>query len=136
MAKKLINLSPKDNYTKIFLETANCDADSSNIKKYTPVFWHNYRNKSEGGLRLTDKGIEFVVEHADIKTYKVEIPKEVVFTPQVFLWLDHYLNSPYYLDRRHVVVISERAAFELYLFNGDVKKFGLSKTLAKRLAQD
>lgn len=136
MAKKSINLNPKDTYTKIFLETAAWNSDTDNIKKYTPVFWYSYRNKSEGGLRLTDKGIEFIIDHADIKVYKIEIPKEVKFTPQVFLWLDHHLNSPYYIERRYITVISERAAFELYLFNGDVKKFGLSKTLAKRFAQD
>lgn len=136
MAKKSTNSSPKDNYTAIFLQAAGMESNSSEIKKYTPVFWYSYRNKSEGGLRLTDKGIEFVIDHADIKTYKIEIPKEVVFTPQVVLWLDHYLNSPYHIDRRCIKVISERSAFELYLFNGDVKKFGLSKTLAKRLAQD
>lgn len=136
MAKKSTNLSPKDTYTKVFLESAKWDSDSADIKKYNPVFWYSYRNKSEGGLRLTDKGLEFVIENADIKTYKIEIPKEVVFTPQVFLWLDHHLNSPFFIDKRHITVISERAAFELYLFNGDVKKFGLSKTLAKRFSQN
>jgi hypothetical protein len=32
--------------------------------------------------------------------------------------------------------MKERAAFELYLFSGDIRKFGHNKALAKRLNQD
>jgi len=136
MAKKSINLPPKDSYTKIFLESASWDASVENIKKYNPVFWYNYRSKKEGGLRLTDKGLEFVIEHADIKVYNIDLPKELKFTPQVFLWLDQYLNSPFFIDKKNITVISERAAFELYLFSGDVKKYGLAKSVSKRLTQN
>lgn len=136
MAKKSTKSNPKDQYTKVFLEAAEWDSTEENIKKYNPVFWYSYRNKPEGGLRLTDNGFKFVTEHADLKTYVVDLPKEFVFTPQSFLWLDQYLNSPYYVDKKTITVISERAAFELYLFSGDIRKFGLSKSLVKRLAQD
>jgi hypothetical protein len=32
--------------------------------------------------------------------------------------------------------MKERAAFELYLFSGDVRKFGHNKALARRLSQE
>jgi hypothetical protein len=34
------------------------------------------------------------------------------------------------------VVLKEKAAFELYLFSGDIKKLGYNKALAKRLSQE
>jgi len=126
----------KDTYTKVFLEAANQEATKETISKYKPIWWYNYREKESGGLRLTDQGFEFVTEHADLKTYSVEIPKELKITPQVLLWLDQGLLSPFYLDKRTITVISERAAFELYLFSGDIRKMGTAKALNKRLNQD
>lgn len=136
MVKKSINQNTKDIYTKVFLEAAGHESDVENVKKYNPVFWYNYRSKKEGGLRLTDQGLEFIVDRADLKTYQIELPKEFKFTAQSFIWLDQYLKSPYYIDKKYITVISEKAAFELYLFSGDIKKFGQAKSLSKRLAQD
>ena len=136
MAKKLVKISPKDQYTRVLLEAANWDSNSESIEKYKPVFWYSYRDKDTGGLRLTEKGFEFIVEQADLKTYRVEFPTDFSFTPQTVIWLDQYLNSPFYIDKRSITVISERAAFELYLFNGDVRKYGSAKALSNRLTQD
>lgn len=134
--KSVVKLIPKDQYTKLFLETAGWESHEDSIKKYKPVFWCSYRDKETGGLRLSDKGIEFVVEKADLKIYRVEFPKEFSFTPQIVIWLDHYLTTPFYIDKRSITVISEKAAFELYLFSGDIRKFGLAKSLSSRLTQD
>jgi hypothetical protein len=137
MAKKSIsNLTPKDQYTKILLTAADWEANEESIKKYKPVFWYSYRDKDAGGLRLTDKGLEFITEYADLKTYCVEFPSGFSFTPQTIIWLDQYLNTPFFIDKKSITVISEKAAFELYLFSGDVRKFGLAKSLSNRLAQD
>jgi hypothetical protein len=136
MANDSFNLNPKEQYTKLLLETAGWSFDSESIKKYKPVFWHSYRDKETGGLRLTDKGLEFIIEKADLKTYKVEFPTDINITPQVIIWLDQYLNTPFFIDKKSVTVISEKAAFELYLFSGDVRKFGLAKSVSQRLAQD
>jgi hypothetical protein len=136
MAKKSVKLNPKDQYTKLFLETAGWDFNSESIKKYKPVFWHSYRDKEVGGLRLTDKGLEFIVEKADLKTYKIDFPSEFNFTPQTMIWLDQYLNTPFYIDKKSITVIFEKAAFELYLLSGDVRKYGQARSLSKRLAQD
>lgn len=136
MAKKSVKTNFKEQYTRVFLEAANWDSSDESVKKYKPVFWYSYRDKTTGGLRLTEKGFEFIVEHADLKTYRVDFPSEFNFTPQTIIWLDQYLNSPYFIDKRSITVISERAAFELYLFNGDVRKYGSAKALSDRLAQD
>lgn len=126
----------KDTYTKVFLEAAGQEATKENISKHKPLWWYNYREKASGGLRLTDLGFEFVTTQSNLKIYSIEMPKELKITPQVLLWLDQGLLSPFYLDKRNINVISERAAFELYLFNGDIRKMGTAKALNKRLNQD
>jgi hypothetical protein len=126
----------KDRYTETFLKAAEKDHSESEIKKHRSIWWWNVRDKNDGGLRLTDLAIEFIENEAKIKTYKIEFPKGFAFTPQVLLWLDKYIESPYYITNRNIVVLRERAAFELYLFSGDIRKIGHNKALAKRLSQE
>jgi hypothetical protein len=78
----------------------------------------------------------FIQEDAKIKTYKIEFPKEFAFTPQVLVWLDNFIDSPFYITKKFIVVLKEKAAFELYLFSGDIRKLGYNKALAKRLSQE
>jgi hypothetical protein len=126
----------KDTYTGVFLQAANLKADPESIKKYKSIWWWNFRNKDSGGLRLTDEALNFIEEDAKIKTYKIEFPKEFAFTPQVLIWLDKFIDSPFYITKKHIMVLKEKAAFELYLFSGDVRKLGYNKALAKRLSQE
>lgn len=126
----------KDTYTRVFLQAASIEADSDTIKKYKSIWWWNFRSKDAGGLRLTEEAITFIQEDAKIKTYKIEFPKEFAFTPQVLVWLDNFIDSPFYITKKYIVVLKEKAAFELYLFSGDIRKLGYNKALAKRLSQD
>lgn len=129
-------MDQKDTYTTVFLQAANLKTDPDTVKKYKAVWWWNLRNKDEGGLRLTEQALQFIEEYAKIKTYKIEFPKEFAFTPQVLVWLDNFIDSPYYITKKHITVMREKAAFELYLFSGDIRKLGHNKALAKRLAQE
>jgi hypothetical protein len=56
--------------------------------------------------------------------------------PQVLIWLDQFLNSPYHLEKRFIKVLSERTAFELYMFSGDVKKMGSAKAMNRQIAKN
>ena len=129
-------MDPKDAYTRVFLQAANIDADQDTIKKYKSVWWWNFRNKDTGGLRLTEEALNFIQEYAKIKTYKIDFPKEFSFTPQVLVWLDNFIDSPFFITKKHIVVLKEKSAFELYLFSGDIRKMGHNKALAKRLSQE
>ncbi len=129
-------MNTKDTYTRVFLQAANVEFTDDLVKKYSAVFWYSFRNKDQGGLRLTDQGLQFIQEHAKIKTYKIEFPKEFAFTPQVLVWLDNFIDSPYFITKKHITVMKEKAAFELYLFSGDIRKFGHNKALSKRLNQE
>jgi hypothetical protein len=126
----------KDSYSEVFLKAAGLPHDEKAIETVRAIWWYSTREKDSGGLRLTDPGIEFIETKADIKIYKIDIPKEVSITPQVLVWLDQYIDSPFHFTKKHIKVLSERAAFELYLFSGDVKKLGLARSLAKRRSQE
>lgn len=124
----------KNTYSEVFLKAAGLP--ERDVEKYKVVWWYNLRESNVSGLRLTDQGIEFVENHADIKTYKIDLPKETKITPQILVWLDHFINSPFYLGKNYIKVMSERSAFELYMFSGDIRKMGLAKAMNKRISQE
>lgn len=126
----------KDSYTEVFLKAAGIEYNSEKIKNLRGQWWFSTREKEVGGLRMTDTCLEFVENQADIKTYKIELPKELTIGPQILIWLDQYIDSPWHLEKRSIKVLGEKTAFELYLFSGDIKKLGTSRTLAKRIRQD
>ncbi len=136
MKKSKIDIDSKDRYTIIFLNAANVEINETKFKDYKNAWWLNLRQKKDSGLRLTDQGLEFVQKYADIKTYFVEFPKDLKVTPQILVWLDNFIKSPYHITKKGITVLSEIDAFELYLFSGDVQKLGSNKAMSKRYAQD
>jgi hypothetical protein len=128
-------MDQKDTYTRVFLRAAGEPIDADIVKQCRNTWWWNVRAKDSGGLRMTEAALKFISD-CDIKTYKVDFPKDFGITPQVLLWLDNYIDSPYYITKKFIVVLKERAAFELYLFSGDIKKFGHNKALSRRLSQE
>ena len=126
----------KDWYTSLFLRAANFEITTDLIKECSKKWWWNTRSKNHGGLRLTDEGIVFDKEQADLKIFEIALSKEYHPTAQTLIWLDQYLESPFYLNKRAITVVEERAAFELYLFAGDIRKFGYNRALNKRMIQD
>lgn len=126
----------KDTYTSVFLKAAGQPHDTEYVKKFRAVWWFSTRGKDVGGLRMTDQCLEFVETKSEIKTYKIELPKDLTIGPQVLVWMDQFLDSPFHLQKRYIKVLSEKAAFELYLFAGDVRKMGSAKALNKRLSQE
>lgn len=126
----------KNTYTKVFLQAANQPINEETITKYKKLWWFNFRDKDSGGLRLTEEGIRFIKEEAKIKIYTIEFPKDFEFTSQVLLWLDKFIDGPFFITKKNITVLREISAFELYLFSGDVRKMGYNKALAKRHSQE
>ena len=126
----------KHHYTEIFLKAAELSYTDDTIKEKRIDWWYNVRIKDSGGLRLTSNGINFIQNDAKIKVYKIDFPKDFSITPQVLLWLDNFIDSPYYITKKSITVLKEKAAFEIYLFSGDVRKLGYNKALSKRLSQE
>lgn len=129
-------MDQKDQYSQAFLKAAGLDFNEKMILDKRSEWWYNVRRKNSGGLRLTDQALEFVNNTAKLKTYNVKFPKDVKITPQILIWLDQFIKSPYHITKKDITVLTEVAAFELYLFSGDVQKMGYSKAMSKRFSQE
>lgn len=126
----------KEAYTKIFLKEASKSVNESTMQEFMPVWWQNNRSKDKGGLRLTDQGIEFITEEIELTTYEVPFPKDFTMTSNTLVWLDEFIDCPYWIGRHGMIVTNEKKALELHLFSGDVKKYGINKALSKQKNQN
>ena len=126
----------KETYTKIFLKNANIAIGQNTLKEYMPMWWKNSRSKNFGGLRLTDEGITFIKDKLQLQTYDVPFPNDFTLTTLVIIFLDKYLDTPYYLADDGVIVTNEKKAMELMLFSGDIRKYGLNKALSRLESQE
>lgn len=121
----------KDTYTRVFLKQLNKSVNDATVKEYMPLWWQNTRTKGKGGLRLTEKGYE-VIKEIGLATYDIPYPKEMPVTAQVIIFLDQFIDCPYYLTNRSIIVTNERKAVELTLFSGDLRKYGLTKAMTRQ----
>jgi len=122
----------KETYTKIFLKQLSKSASEATIKEYLPLWWQNTRTKTEGGLRLTEEGFRVVTEDIQLATYDVPYPVNFEITTQILIFLDKFIDCPYYLGKRGIVVTDEKKALELHLFSGDIRKYGLLKAMKRQ----
>lgn len=121
----------KETYTKVFLKQLGKSNSEASIKEVMPLWWQNTRNKGSGGLRLTEKGYNTIKE-IGLATYDVPYPKEMPLTTQVIIFLDQFIDCPYYLTNRSITVTNEKKAVELTLFSGDLRKYGIIKALKRQ----
>ena len=96
-----------------------------------PMWWQNTRAKKVGGLRLTEDGFLFTTEKLELANYEVPFPDDFKVTTQIVIFLDKFIDCPYYLTNKSVTVLNEKKALELHLFSGDVRKYGLNKALKR-----
>lgn len=126
----------KEIYTKIFLQNSGKSVNDLTIREYMPVWWQNTRIKDAGGLRLTDEGFRFITEELQLATYDVPYPPDFTLTTQVIIWLDKFIDCPYYMGKKSITVTNEKKAVELHLFSGDVRKYGLAKAMSRQRADE
>jgi len=122
----------KETYTKIFLNSAGKSVNEASVKEVMPLWWQNTRSKETGGLRLTEAGYDFIKNELELQTYHVPYPADFEFTTNVIIWMDHFIDCPYYFDTKGIVVTNEKKAMELHLFSGDVRKYGLIKAMNRQ----
>lgn len=120
----------KSVYTKLFLNQLGKSVSDETVKEYLPLWWQNTRDKSQGSLRLTDLGYE-VLHEIELTLYEIVFPADMKFTTQVIIFLDKFIDCPYYVTKHSIFVTNERKAVELTLFSGDVRKYGIAKTISK-----
>lgn len=120
----------KETYTKIFLKQLGKSTNDMAMKEYLPIWWKNTREKKSGGLRLTDAGFGMLSE-IGLATYEIPYPKDMPVTTQVIIFLDQFIDCPYYISPRSIHVTNEKKALELSLFSGDLRKYGLTKAMSR-----
>lgn len=118
--------------TKLACEQLGIVADKSLVDKQHKIIWQNTRKKEVGGNRLTDEGYRIFIEDLGIKSYSIEFPSELTITNQITIWLDRFIDGPYYLTKKSIIVFKEKTAVQLILFSGDVQKFGIAKAMSDR----
>ena len=121
----------KETYTKVFLKQAGIAISESSLAEYMPVWWQNTRENDSGGLRLTEAGLLFLMEKIELATYDIPFPPDFKITTQVVIFLDKFIDCPYFLTNKGLTVTNEKKALELHLFSGDVRKYGLAKALKR-----
>jgi hypothetical protein len=126
----------KEAYTKIFLQQWDKSTDPANLELYQRKWFINNRTKEGGGLRLTDDGYMFLTSELELREYEVPFTAEIELSPQTIIFLDRYIDCPYYLTNQSITVFLEKKSFELYLFSDDIRKFGLIKAMKNRQNTD
>tara|TARA_B000000609_G_C24160834_1_gene343619 strand:+ start:1200 stop:1592 length:393 start_codon:yes stop_codon:yes gene_type:complete len=122
----------KETYTKVFLKQAGIAITEATLKEHMPLWWQNTRDKKEGGLRLTPSGFDFLIEKLDLRFYEVPYPKDKPITTQTIIFLDKFINCPYFLSKSSIFVTDEKKSLELHLFAGDLRKYGLVKAMKRQ----
>ena len=121
----------KETYTKIFLKQSDIAVSDANVKQYMSDWWQNIRGKTDGGLRLTEDGFDFLHDNLEIQMYEIPFPRDFKFTTQTYIFLDQFITCPYYLTNRSIWVTDEKQSMELHLFSGDLRKYGLTKAMKR-----
>lgn len=117
-------------YTKILLQEAGEEISDEHVFRRKFDIWINHRTDSQS-FRLSDEGLEFFLGTLKLQSYEIEFPADLDLKPQVLLYLDKFLNSPYYLTNKCITVFTERKMFELTMFSGDVRQYGLAKAMTR-----
>ena len=124
-------MDTKTAYTRTFMALLEQPIHDESIKTNYYTWWQNVRESYQArSLRLTKPGLE-TVKTLDIKTYDIAFPDKIIFTPQTYLWLDEYVDCPYFVDKKKIIVTMEKMALQLMLFAGDITKYGLSRAMSK-----
>jgi hypothetical protein len=122
----------RDAYTKIFLQQWDKSTDDANLKMFGRKWWQSNRASKQAALRLTEDGFEFLTKELDIKMYEIPFTEPIELSPQTIIFLERYIDCPYYLTNASISVFSERKSFELFMFSDDIRKFGLVKAMSER----
>ncbi|MEY4331883.1 MAG: hypothetical protein RLZZ196_621 [Bacteroidota bacterium] len=122
----------RDVLTKIFLQQWGKSIDEANVKLFSRKWWQSNRVNKPTALRLTDEGFEFLTNTLEIKMYEIPFTEPIELSPQTIIFLEKYIDCPYYLTQESISVFSERKSFELFLFSDDIRKYGLVKAINER----
>ena len=118
--------------TKIFLQQWGKSIDTANVQLFGRKWWQSTRVGKETAFRLSEDGFEFLTTNLELKSYEIPFTESIELSPQTIIFLERYIDCPYYLTTESITVFSEKKSFELMLFSDDIRKFGLVKAMNER----
>lgn len=122
----------RDVLTKIFLKQYGKSIDDANVKLFSRKWWQSTRANKQTNFRLSEEGHDFLVNDLELKAYEIPFTEPIELSPQTLIFLEKYVDCPYFLTPLSITVFSERKSFELMLFSDDIRKFGLIKAMNER----
>jgi hypothetical protein len=102
------------------------------MRLYSRTWWQSTRVNKQTAFRLTEEGFDFLSNILELRTYEVPFTEPIELSPQTIIFLERYIDCPYFLTNQSITVFSERKSFELYLFSDDIRNFGLLKAMNER----
>ena len=125
----------KHDLTKIVAGSLGIPTDHKNLKKLIGLWWWSPTEKSQGGLKLREEGLNAFTS-AQIKCHRILIDQPIAYTSKMVIYLDNYIDSPWYISNRHMFVFGEKTAIQLVLYSGNIQKFLEAKAYRNRLTAD
>lgn len=124
----------KSKYTRIFLSVAGFPVTDASVKEHRSYWWANIRD-TDHGLKLTEKGLQFVRYRANITAYQVQLKCDSVVTAKTILQLDEFITCPWGFNHGMIILFGEQMACELMLFSGDINRLVSNKEDAMKFHQ-
>lgn len=118
-------MNQKIDITKYVATQFGLPTDDNAINRLIPQWWYNPRKKETGGLRLTDEGFARLTAH--VKSHKIDFDEPITYTNQLIIWLDNFIDCPWYVTKKEIFVFNEKIAVQLVLFSGDIVRFSAAK---------
>lgn len=122
----------RDALTKIFLKQWGKSIDKANTTLYSREWWQCNREQQQHAFRLTDEGLNFLQNTLELRCYEIPFTEHIELSPQTIIFLEKYIDCPYHLTSKSIVVFSEKKSFELSLFSDDIRRYGLIKAIRER----
>lgn len=117
-------------YTKIFIKAQGNSVTDVAVHENLHAWWKNTRKKDRAGLRLTDEGFQ-MLKDIDLKLYEIPFHDKLKFTTQIVIFLDQFIDCPYYVTEKFIYVTNEKKAVELTMLSGDIRRYGLIKAASR-----
>jgi superfamily I DNA and/or RNA helicase len=119
--------------TKKLLKELKLETHGKSIRKHRRLWWMNPRNMDNSqGYRLTDAGYLMMTEKLEAKSYEINYPLDIELNSRLILNMDKYLDGPYFLKTKSIVVFKEKMAVEIILYEGDIEKYTRAKIMSQK----
>jgi hypothetical protein len=73
-----------------------------------------------------------MLQELEIELHTIACHKDMALTSQILIYLDTFIDCPYYITAKQIIVTSDRKAVELAIFAGDLRKYGTTKAMTRQ----